>query len=58
MTLSEKLRFILLYGKIVKKEDTWTWTAAPDKACAIREISSKSRWDIVEYVYDAIKSYK
>jgi hypothetical protein len=55
MTPSEKLRFVLLYGKIVKVDGEWTWIAAPDKECLIRTMKHKSRWTIIEYIFDILR---
>ncbi len=55
MTPSEKLRFVLLYGKIAKVDGEWTWTAAPDKECLIRTMKHKSRWAIIDMIYYTIR---
>lgn len=57
MTLAEKLRFVLLYGKISKVDGEWVWTAAPDRNCVIREMQSKSKWQIVETIYYNLKEW-
>jgi hypothetical protein len=55
MTPTEKLRFVLLHGRIAKVDGEWLWTAAPDKECLIRTMKHKSRWTIIEYIYDIIR---
>jgi hypothetical protein len=58
MTPSEKPRFVLLYGKIAKVDGEWLWTAAPDKECLIRTMKHKSKWTIIEYIFDILKDEK
>ena len=47
----------MLYGRIAKIDGLWQWSAAPDKECAIRQMRSPSRWDLVFFLYDKIKEY-
>ena len=56
--LSEKLRYILLRGNLIKQGDEWVWIAAPDVKCEVREIRSQSKWDVVGWVYDALKGIR
>lgn len=56
--LSEKLRYILLRGNLIKQGDEWVWIAAPDTRCEIRELRAKSKWDVIEWVYDALKGIR
>ena len=56
MTPTEKLRFVLRYGRISKADNEWLWTAAPDNECLIRTMKHKSRWTIVEYIFDILRN--
>ena len=56
--LSEKLRYILLRGNLIKQGDELVWIAAPDTRCEIRELRNKSRFAVVEYVYDILKGIR
>jgi hypothetical protein len=58
MTPAEKLRFVLNRGKLIKSGDEWIWTAAPDVKCYIRELREKSKWTIIEYIYDILRDEK
>lgn len=58
MTPAEKLRYVLLRGKLIRSGDEWIWTAAPDKECLIRTMQHKSRWIIIEFIYDTLKDAK
>jgi hypothetical protein len=58
MTPTEKLRFVLLHGRISKVDGEWLWTAAPDKECLIRTMKHKSKWEIVDYIFYIIKDEK
>jgi len=58
MTPAEKLRFVLNRGKLIRSGDEWIWTAAPDKECLIRTMKHKSRWTIIEYIFDILRDEK
>ena len=49
--LSEKLRYILLRGNLIKQGDEWVWIAAPDTRCVVREMRCGSKWQLVEQIY-------
>lgn len=51
--LQEKLRYILLFGKIVREGDEWVFRSAPDGGLIV--CRDASRWRCVEIVYDLIK---
>jgi hypothetical protein len=55
-TLQEKLRYILLTGKIVREGDEWVYTSHPD--CDYVVMRDKSRWHLVEAIYDFKKGIK
>ncbi len=56
--LSERLRYIQLKGHLYFDDKEWVWVAAPDVKCEVREIRSQSKWDVVEWVYDALKGIR
>ena len=56
--LSERLRYVLLRGNLIKQGDEWVWIAAPDTECVVREMRAKSKWDVIEWVYDALKGIR
>jgi hypothetical protein len=58
ITQREKVRFVLLYGKIRPLgARSWMFTAAPDREVPVAELHAPSRWDCIETVYDLIKGY-
>lgn len=58
LSLSERLRYIKLRGNLIRQGDEWVWIAAPDTRCEIRELRNKSRFAVVEYVYDILKGIR
>ena len=56
--LSERLRYVLLRGSLIKQGEEWVWIAAPDVKCEVRELRNKSRFAVVEYVYDILKGIR
>ena len=56
--LSERLRYILLRGNLIKQGNEWVWVAAPDVKCEVRELRSESKFTVVELVYDILKGIK
>ena len=56
--INERLRYILLRGNLLKSGDEWVWIAAPDVRCEVRELRNKSKFVVVEYVYDALRGIK
>jgi len=54
--LQEKLRYILLTGKIVREGDEWVYYSAPEEDLIVMRDASK--WKIVEDVYDIKKGIK
>ena len=50
--LPEKLRYILKFGKLVRESDEWVFTSAPDVDYI--QMRDKSRWHLVETIYDII----
>ena len=56
--LSERLRYVLLRGNLIKQGDEWVWIAAPDCKSEVRELRAKSKWDVIEWVYDALKGIR
>ncbi|NLZ31336.1 MAG: hypothetical protein GX885_11470 [Methanomicrobiales archaeon] len=58
MTLPEKLRFILRYGRLTKVDGEWKFTRHPDAACPVIEMVNGSKWAIVERVYEMIIELK
>ncbi len=56
--LSERLRYIQLKGHLYFGDKEWVWVAAPDTRCEIRELRAKSKWDVIEWVYDALKGIR
>ena len=56
--LSERLRYIQLKGHLYFGDKEWVWVAAPDTRCEIRELRNKSRFAVVEYVYDILKGIR
>jgi hypothetical protein len=58
MTPSEKLRLVKLYGTITLIDGKWVFKADPQKKCEIREIADKSKFWIVDVVYDKIRGIK
>lgn len=58
MTPSEKLRYVQHRGNLIKQGEEWVWIAAPDVRCEVRELRNRSRWTVIEWVYDALKGIK
>ena len=56
--LRERLRYIELRGTLRQDGNEWVWIAAPDTRCEIRELRNKSRFAVVEYVYDILKGIR
>jgi len=54
--LQEKLRYILLTGKIVREGDEWVYYSFPDEDLIV--MRDVSRWQLVEAIYDIKKGIK
>jgi hypothetical protein len=55
-TFSEIQRYILLQGKLKQKEKRrWVFTAHPDNNCPIREAEGRSRWMLIEELYNTLR---
>lgn len=55
-TFTEIQRYILLQGKLEQKEKCkWVFTAHPDSRCPIREAEGKSRWTLIEELYNTLR---
>lgn len=52
-----KLRYVCLFGKIKQIGTMWQFTPDPIKQCSCLFMEHKSKWVVVETVYDIIKSY-
>lgn len=55
-TLQEKLRYILLTGKLVREDGEWVYTSMP--GCDYIVMRDTSRWRLVEAIYDIKKGIK
>jgi len=55
MTYKEKLRFILMRGKITNKGGMWHFDRLPNSDCEIVHSTSSSKIMLVEGLYDLIK---
>jgi len=54
--LQEKLRYILLTGKIVREGDEWVYYSFPEEDLIV--MRDASRWRLVEAIYDIKKGIK
>ncbi len=52
-----KLRTVLTYGSLKREENNYLFRASPLKDCPILEMKHKSKWAIIEEVYNAIRYY-
>jgi hypothetical protein len=54
-----KYRIVLRYGMIKRgRDNNYIFVASPFSHCPVLKMEHRSRWAIVNEVYDAIKSYK
>ena len=53
-TFAEIQRYINLQGKLKKKDKAWVFTAHPDSSCPIREAEGRSRWTLIEELYNTL----
>ena len=51
--LSEKLRYILKFGKLLREGEEWVFTSAPDVDYI--QMRDKSKWEIVQTIYFLLK---
>ena len=49
--MSYKLNFVRQYGRIKRDKNDYVFLAQPGKACPILAMTSKSKWDLVEFIY-------
>jgi hypothetical protein len=55
-TFAEIQRYILLQGKLKQEEKCkWVFTAHLDSRCPIREAEGKSRWTLIEELYNTLR---
>ena len=52
-SLSEKLRYILKFGKLIRENEEWVFTSAPDVDYI--QMRDKSKWEIVQTIYFLLK---
>ena len=55
MTYKEKLRFLLMRGKITNKGGMWHFDRFPDSDCGIVHSVSNSKIMLVENLYELMK---
>ena len=55
MTYKEKLRFLLMRGKITNKGGMWHFDRLPDNDCGIVHGVSNSKIMLVENLYELMK---
>jgi hypothetical protein len=56
LSLSERLRYVLLRGKLVKEGDEWVYYSFPGEDLVV--MRDKSKWVIVEMIYDLRKGIR
>ena len=54
MTYKEKLRFLLIRGKITNKGGMWHFDRLPDSDCEIVHSTSNSKIMLVENLYELL----
>lgn len=53
-----KIRFVQQFGKLKQSNGEWYFVANPLVDCPVKEMINRSKWSIVDTVYDAIVSYR
>lgn len=53
-----KYRFVQQFGKLKQANGEWCFTANPLVDCPVKLLSNRSKWAVIDTLFDAIKSYR
>lgn len=53
-----KYRFVQQFGKLKRANGEWYFMANPMIDCPVKLLSNRSKWLIIDTLFDAIRSYK